>query len=283
MNKITMQNRGDSHYKTLRNDLIQEVFGFTFVKWDALGLWDDRYESYSIIEDGKMLSNIFVYKVELLIGGKVFRAYQLGGVATRKDCRGQGLSRQIMEHILERYPETPLFLFANRNVLDFYPRFGFKRVTESLPYVCMSIDNSQAQVCKLALDSDIYASILYNRKIFSGMLDCTNTQSVQIFNVMMSYPDSIYHIPERGCIVIAKQDGDKLFIADIIAIKQIQFDALAPFLPFSGISRVEFGFCPDWLDVKCEWERITDDNDAMFIRGEWPLPRQFKVPATSIT
>jgi len=134
--RITMQNKNDPEYEALLNDLTQETFNFSFAPWHDLKLWNDSYESYSIIEDGRMLAGICIYKMDMLINGKFCRLHQLGTVATRAECRNQGLSRLLMEHIFNKYPQTPAMLFGNSTVLNFYPRFGFKRIYESSPSLC---------------------------------------------------------------------------------------------------------------------------------------------------
>ena len=46
-----------------------------------------------------------------------------------------------MEHIIEKYEGTPMYLFANEDVVNFYPKFGFKRVSEKLPVCHCEINN----------------------------------------------------------------------------------------------------------------------------------------------
>jgi len=53
---ITMNNQNNPAYEAMLDTLIQEVFGFSFEPWFEYELWDKNYESYSIIENGKMLS-----------------------------------------------------------------------------------------------------------------------------------------------------------------------------------------------------------------------------------
>ena len=276
--KIEMQNQNAPFYEALFNDLMCESFGFSFEPWHKLGLWDERYESYSIIKNGAMLANVCILAADLLVGGNKLKALQLGAVATRRDYRGHGYSRMIIEHIIAKYPDTPMFLFANKSVPDFYPRFGFERTQEHKQVLSVAINNKHEAV-KLSPGDSRLTDLIYNRAVFSNILDCTNTQSVHIFHQIMDYSDDMYFLPERNAVVIAKQKGNKLLIADIITEKQFTFDELAAFLPFSGVSEVEFGFSADSFGITDCWQ---EHNSILFTRGLM-LPEKFRFPKMSET
>lgn len=82
--KITMSSRNDSAYEAVLDDLIRETFGFSFMPWFEQKLWDERYESYSIINGGEMLANVCIFKTDMLVSGRKTRAHQFGAVATRR-------------------------------------------------------------------------------------------------------------------------------------------------------------------------------------------------------
>lgn len=281
--EISFQNKNDLAYERLLNDLIMEVFGFSFEAWHEVKVWDDRYESYSVIEDGVMLANVCVFKLDLMINGEVVRAHQIGAVATRKNCRGRGLARILMEHILEKYPDVPTFLFANSSVLDFYPKFGFKRIYESSPSIAMRIDNKGANAKKLpALDLRVWAHLRSGRHS-SKVLDCENANPVELFHMMMDYDDSIYYWRNLGLIVVAEQNGNELFIPYLSAPDGLGFEQILEVLPFEGIERIRFGFMPDgWVDG-IEWAPVKDDDKAMFVRGNISFPEPFEFPVMSVT
>ena len=278
---ISMSNRCDLTYTTLYNDLIKEVFSFTFELWVARNLWDERYESYSIIENGKMLSNVSIFKTDMLVCGQPVRAHQFGAVATRKSERGKGLSRLLMEHVLNKYPDTPAFLGANDSVTDFYPHFGFRPVQTYRPVIDVEINNSNSKI-KCHPDDDIVQKVLYGKREFSNILDSVNTQPVKMCQMLTNslYKDHIFYLPGCEAIIIARQKNNILFLSDVFSPKQISFIKLCKHLPFFGISRVEFGFCPDWIGVTPCWEPL---NEPYFIRGDWNLPEHFRFPVLSET
>ena len=298
---VTMNNKNNPAYQALFDALIQEVFGFSFQPWFEYELWDSNYESYSIIENGCMLSNVCIYKSDLLVLGQKFRAMQFGAVATAKSARGRGLSRMLMQHILQKYPDTPAYLAANAGVVDFYPKFGFRQVQtyratlalpNSTPYhpgptPCHpGLDPGSSQLSsatKLHIDDERITNALQTRATFSNLIDCTNAQSIQMFHLIMLYSNAIYHLPHSNTIVIAQQTGSKLFLADIISQNPVTLDQILAALPFTGIETIQFGFCPDFLSVTPTWAPTDLARDPFFIRGNWNLPEKFCFPATSET
>ena len=99
----------------------------------------------------------------------------------------------------------------------------------------------------------------------------------------MEYGEDIYFLPELDVVAIAQQDGNRLFLADVIAKKPISFDQLKRSLPFEGIATVEFGFCPDWLGVEPMWISQNMNDEPFFIKGNWNLPKNFRFPVMSDT
>jgi GNAT superfamily N-acetyltransferase len=283
LSNITVSRKNNPEYEPLFDNLIQDVFGFSFAPWLKHQLWDERYTSYSIIQNGIMISNICIYKTDLLINGKTIRAHQIGGVATRENERGKGHMRLLMEHIMNEYPSTPAFLAANPRVIDFYPRFGFKLLQTYRPKIDVAINNRPTESVKFKPDDYFLHNLIHGKRIYSQILDCLNTQPIQKFHMLMDYPEGIYYLQSCDAIAIAEQNGDRLFLADVIAKEPITFDQLVKELPFTGVKCIEFGFCPDWLLVNPDWEPENMDEEPFFIKGNWELPKIFRFPTMSQT
>ncbi|MDR0949964.1 MAG: GNAT family N-acetyltransferase [Lachnospiraceae bacterium] len=281
--QITMNNHNDKAYEKLFGEHIQDIFCFSFTPWFERKLWDEYYESYSVIENDKMIANICIFKTDMRVQGKPFYALQFGGVSVRKEERGRGLSRLLMEHILAKYQNVPMFLGANSSVTEFYQRFGFRPVQTYYPKIQAVIDNSKCDTIKLNPDDHKIKQAIQNRTMHSNILDSLNTQSIQMFHLLLDFSDAIYYLPGHDTIVVAEQKEDKLLIADVIARKPISFGILQKELPFKAVQCVEFGFCPDWLGVTPQWEPIDMAQEPYFILGEWDLPEQFRFPIMAET
>jgi len=280
--EIVLTNKNDADYERMFDAFINEVFGFSFAPWFAEKVWDERYESYSIIQDNRILSNACIYKTDMLVGGQTIRANQFGAVATRESERGKGLSRMIISHILSLYPDTPAFLYANPNVTEFYPLFGFRRVNTYRPVIAAEINNPIGSAKTLS-PKEVLSDSFKGRGVFSGVVDDTNTQPIQAFHLLLDYARRIYYLPDCGAVVVAEQESDRLFLADVITKQPIAFETLRKELPFTGVKYVEFGFCPDWLGIEPCWEPVDAEKEPFFIRGDWTLPDKFRFPVMSVT
>ncbi|MCL2216578.1 MAG: GNAT family N-acetyltransferase [Defluviitaleaceae bacterium] len=281
--EIIVCRRNDEAFEAMFNDLTQEVFGFSFAPWFEMKLWDERYETYGIVQDGKMLSSACIFKIDILVNGQAAKSIQFGAVATRKSERGKGLSRRLMEHVLSQYPDTPAHLAANPTVVDFYPRFGFRQVQFHKPEIAVRINNDPSKAVQYEYDDDEVMEALASRGAYSNMVDCLNTDTVRIFHMMIGYDEDIYFLPNCGALVVAKQKESRLFLADVITQKPITFDALRAELPFENVDIVEFGFCPDHLGVSPIWVPSDMAKEPFFIKGNWNLPEKFRFPIMSET
>ena len=113
--------------------LTQAAFGFDFEAWAARGFCARGvYVPYSFEEDGRILSNVSVNRMEFCLNGEKRRWIQLGTVATREDMRGRGLARRLVEIALADSMDgcDGVYLFANPEVSGFYENCGFIRGIE---------------------------------------------------------------------------------------------------------------------------------------------------------
>ena len=284
---IVFCNTDDKAYQRRLNALLSPIFlDFTF--WYDLNLWDARYESYALALDGEggpLVSNICVFKTQLLWRGKPMEALSVGAVCTAPQHRGKGYARMLMERVIERYPTTPMYLSANESVLDFYPRFGFRPAREKLPVLDCAIDNAcppTKLAQKLAFDDPKVARYLRERKVFSNVLDCANTDSISLFHIHLGpYKDCLYEIPACQALAVAGQEGETLRLHGVFALRPVRWESLAARLPFAGVRRVEFGFVPDALGAPFRWEEF--DGDPLFVRGAACELGDFKFPDLSFT
>ncbi|MCI8623076.1 MAG: GNAT family N-acetyltransferase [Provencibacterium sp.] len=112
--------------------LAQKVFGLSFEGWYEAGYWSESYQPYAWVEEGRVVANVSVNRIDLTWQGEPRRYIQLGTVMADPQYRGRGHARRLMETVLEEWRGRcdALYLFANRTVLDFYPKFQFVRAAE---------------------------------------------------------------------------------------------------------------------------------------------------------
>jgi GNAT superfamily N-acetyltransferase len=264
-------------FKNQYNELMMHVFGFSFDKWHDRNIWDDSYACYSIIEDGVMIANVSVSKMKLLINGLLREYLQFGAVATRREYRGKGLSRKIMEYVFNLYSNTPSFLFANDSVQTFYPKFGFIPVTDRQPYIEYKLKATRKMI-RLDIADPKVDQYLKERNQFSKVFDCINQYGINWFHLLYGFNHDIYEIPQLGAMMIAKQQGNTLFIYDLIIKKSMSFMELIPHLHFTGVEMIKFGFNPDWLGVNYQTMEYKMEDSTLFVKGNFQVPAEYILP-----
>lgn len=79
------------------NRLAEETYGLNFENWYQNGFWGEKYIPFSAVSQGTVISNVSVNIMDCKVGGEMRHYIQLGTVMTKKEYRGQGLSRRLME------------------------------------------------------------------------------------------------------------------------------------------------------------------------------------------
>ena len=219
-----------------------------------------------------ILSGLFA--LTLSVEGRPLPAIQLNGVATTASHRGRGLSRRIIGRILEEHAGTPAFLFANDSVLEFYPRFGFRRAEDFLP-----VAEERLLPCPAArrITPDEARPLLEKRCQFSRVFDAADGLPIHLFHLYGECRDHIWQLSGETAAV-AIQEGSTLRLLDVFGSRPTEWSEVRTRLPFSGIERIEFGFTPDFLKVDFHWERRPESRN-LFLRGDFGLPEQFCFPA----
>lgn len=123
--------RDDSSLRKSMGSLCQATYGFDFEAAHRQLPLDERLHFYTLFHEHRAVSHITVTEQDFRLGFHILRLAQLGTVMTREEYRGRGLSRLLMERVLRDFEgKDALFLFANRAVSGFYPRFGFAPAAE---------------------------------------------------------------------------------------------------------------------------------------------------------
>ncbi len=269
------------------NELAKETFGIQFEDWFDLGYWSDKYIPYSFADGEKVVANASANLIRFSGEGKDWKAVQVGTVMTHRDYRHQGLARQLMERILEDYKEADfIYLFANSTVLDFYPKFGFSPVEETQYSIKANAGSNQSEVRKLDGRNPEDLSFIYEmagRRTFPGGFDAVNTRELLMFYCLNVFHNDIYHLPEDGAIVLARQEEDVLHIYDVIS-SEPDWDPADLARRFAGkeTNRAALYFTPSPKTAVLEKVKYQDSH-VLFVKynGEHSrLPAEFKHPLT---
>lgn len=219
-------------------NLCQVVYGFDFRLWYEQGYWTDSYQPYVIVLDGMVVASASVNHMYIQLNESIYRLIQIGTVMTHPDFRERGLSKAIINEIIKDYEGNVdgIYLFANEEVLSFYPKFGFEAKHE----VSYSIPQDQTLDEKWTKVSDISSQKLEEMYVLGNPY--AYVQSIRNFPLLMFY----YNMGYDACLYYHKQwnlymfyDSEQSCIVEIFGEASVEWEELCQSLPTARL-----GFLP---------------------------------------
>ncbi|MGO3732054.1 MAG: GNAT family N-acetyltransferase [Vagococcus sp.] len=273
------------------NQLAKDVFGIDFSLWYNHGYWNEDYIPYSFVVEDEVVANASVYRMTLTDGTSDYRAIQIGTVMTHPDYRGQGLSKALIDQILDEYTEKVdmIYLFANDTVLDFYPQFGFRRHNESqitLDTRAWKIDDGVPPVLfeKISLDENrkLVERVVKNRRLMSNSLGVKDNANLFMFYAQVVFSERMYYSEELDTLIMMEVDGTDCHLYDVVWTKDRDLSKVLPYMVPLECTRVVFHFNPREELAGIKRESYSDDDDALFIQMNTSIGREYvKFPLTS--
>ena len=250
------------------NKLAEKTFGLNFENWYQSGYWNDKYIPYSIVSNGNILANVSVNIINCSIKGSEKHYIQLGTVMTDDAYRNQGFSRRLMEKIFSDYQNIDgIFLFANDEVLNFYPKFGFKQADEYRYRTTLNTD-SKSSVTHIPMNNkkDFTEFLKIKKSHVSRSPVITDTDDLLMFYLTQFMQECVYKVNNMDVYVIAEQDGDSLTVFDILSNDAV--DPVEICKCFGReIKNVNFAFIPE-NSAKLEKYLYKEDDTTFFVLGE---------------
>ncbi|RKM63066.1 GNAT family N-acetyltransferase [Butyrivibrio sp. XB500-5] len=252
------------------NELAGKIFsGLNFENWYRNGFWKDNYIPYSVVVDGKVVSNISVNTCDMNYDGRIVKLIQLGTVMTDPDYRGRGYARLLMEKVFEEYEGKVdgIYLYGNDSVVDFYPKFGFRKSKEYRYSKAVEIDNDRtAKLVPMAEKSDfdkmvrILDSTEQNAKLYM-----VNNPGLYMFYLSQFMQENTFYIDGTDSYAIAEIDADTLNLHAIIGNAPLD-DVIASF--GKDIKNAVLCFTPH--DVTgYDKSEVFEEDTTFFVRGKF--------------
>lgn len=250
------------------NELADKVFGLDFEGWYQNGFWKDAYDPYSVIEDGKVVSNISVNRCDMNYKGKIFHLIQLGTVMTDPDYRGKGYARLLMERVMEDIKDADgIYLYGNDSVVGFYPKFGFK---ESKEYsfskdVTIDVERSAKEVSMAdKSDWDKMVNIL-SKTAQNADVYMVNNTGLYMFYLSQFMRENTFYIPNLDTYAIAEIEDHELILHAVIGSGDID-KVISSF--GKEIKHVQLGFTPKDTASFTKNEVVEEDSH-FFVKGKF--------------
>lgn len=240
------------------NQLAKMTFGIQF---DQVG---GEHEPHVLLDGDIVCANVSVNQIYFIDRGKRKFYVQLGTVMSRDGYRRQGLSRWLMEHIVNEWKNRcdALYLFANDSVLEFYPKFGFEAQEEfeffyDAPGIRkftgkkLSTDNPEDK--KLILEkygegnpfSEFYMA--GNRAIFDFYADGNRK-------------DNIYYLERENVIVFADMRQGHIHCYDVYGSTDSPLEEILKSLRRGEDEVVTLGFTPGHKEPFVCRKRVEEDT-----------------------
>lgn len=265
------------HNESIResfNELAMKIFELDFRPWYERGYWNEQYVPYSFIDNGKVIANASINKMTVVIDGEKYNAIQIGTVMTDESYRSQGLSRKLMQHIMDEYEAQCdfMFLFANETVLDFYPKFGFTRINESefsldLEKNPIEVRDTKLKQLTIENDSALLEKFAQNRFINSNILDVENNANLLMFYFIIPFKEAIFYIEDLETIVLMEEEEGTLHIFDIIAVDAPNMEAILASVVKTTTKKVICYFTMENMPATTK----PNADDALFVFSKKPL------------
>ncbi len=288
--KIIEIDAGQSKLVHAYLNFIFQIFpGAKFLEWWERGFWDDSYRPFSIMESDKIISNITACLMDVLVCGEKYKAVQIGAVGTVPEYRKLGLSRALMDYVLKKFEsEVDLFfLFSNENVLDFYPKFGFKPIPEKVFQLESGIPAGIFSARKLNLrnfnDYNLLQVLIKERQSISEIFGAENYGAITMWHIFNSYKDSLYYLSDQDALIIKKEKKNEMHIRDIIFRKPFEvLPALSKIIESETIDRIYYYFPPDRISYP--YDKTVGHKSNLFVKSGIELSSEhLKFPETAKT
>lgn len=261
---------------------VAEVFpAIDFRRWGALGGWDADYDVLALVEADRVLASIGRTRMMLVVEGRETRGYQLGAVATRGSCRGQGLARRLMRDVLAEADREacPVFLFANPTVLDFYPRFGFQRMVQSRfgadAAIVPAAGHARAFDFGDARERRRLAELCGRAAPTGRRFGARAYYSILLWHIC-NRPLAAHWLDAEEALIVTGREEDRLILHDVVAPRVFDLAAVLPAVAAAATRSVEFAFEPGpwWPGARS----LGADDALLFVRGLSTPPAPFRFP-----
>ncbi|WP_342414672.1 GNAT family N-acetyltransferase [Paenibacillus sp. FSL R10-2782] len=264
--------RDDLKIRKSFNQLAKQSFDLNFEVWHQLGFWDEKYIPYVLLDGDCVVANVSVSLMDFSLSGEQKKFIQIGTVMTDPNYRNQGLSRFLIERVLQDWHGNcdAMYLFANDDVKEFYPKFGFAAAQE---YQCIRkapIKSMDVPVKKLNMEATSDLQLL-KRKCSSlnpySYFSMKSSEGLILFYCTSFFKDKVFYIPLYDTIVIMDFEENIMNCYDIFGTGDIPMELILSVVMEKETKKIVFGFTPEPMDG-CEISLLNQEDTTLFYRSD---------------
>lgn len=256
-------------FRTAFNCLAEETFALQFEPWYRQGFWSDTYRVHTLFDGECAVANVSSSVLEFRHRGQALHCVQLGTVMTAPAYRGRGLSRFLMERVLNEWQGQCdfIYLYANDSVLDFYPRFGF-RTAQEYEDICFLPGRQGPPVRRLKPDREEDRAVLLRCLRQYGnpfsTLSLTRGEELLMFYAIGPFCDHFWYIESCDTVAVAVREGGTLFCEEIFAPAGAVLEDILHALAGLEPCNVQFGFSLREA-LRAEKGLLQEEDTTLFI------------------
>ncbi|WP_278246545.1 GNAT family N-acetyltransferase [Butyrivibrio hungatei] len=224
---------------------------------------------YSVVADGKIVSNVSVNACNMNYDGRIVKLIQIGTVMTDPDYRGRGYARMLMEKIVEDYENKVdgIYLFANDSVVDFYPKFGFRKSREF--QFSKAVNNDAERTAQLVpmsekRDWDKMVQIL-NQTEQNAKVYMVSNAGLYMFYLAQFMRENTFYIEDCDSYAIAEIEDDTLILHAVVGSGAID-RVISAF--GKEIKKVILAFTPN-DSTGYDKSEVVEEDTHLFVRGKF--------------
>ncbi|GFP75557.1 GNAT family N-acetyltransferase [Clostridium fungisolvens] len=249
------------------NELTERTFGFNFENWYSNGFWGNKYIPHSLVDGDKVIANASANIMDFDLDGTQKHYIQIGTVMTDKDYRGQGLSRYLIQSIIDEYKENSdgIYLFGNDSVVNFYPKFGFT-TSKQYQYSKDIYSNNINKIQQVNMSDEGAWNDFFKTVSNSVSNDRFTMNNPGLIAFWTRWSDSVYYSAEQEAYIIADINGDNLYVNQIIACHRVNLETVISSFG-DGIKKVTLGFTP-YNATGYTINEYHEDDCTLFILGK---------------
>lgn len=161
--------------------------------------------------------------------------------------RNHGLSRWLIEKILDEWKEMcdAFYLYANDNVLNFYPKFGFVKQQEY--QASKMVTPMKAEIRKLDMNSRNDRKLLHDKYNLSNPfsdLKMVNNNGLIMFYCSQFMKENVYYIHQYDLVVVTEYDADNLICYDVFGNTDVTLHEILSVMAKEDTKVSILGFTP---------------------------------------
>lgn len=282
-----IQINSTNHFQIdLFHQFIAEIFpGVSFREWHKKGFWTKDYTAYSIVENNRIISNVCCMKMKIFIDGEIYNAVQIGAVGTIPEYGNKGLSKKLMNYLIEKLRDTTdlFFLYANNRVFEFYKKFNFEPVKEKVFYADGIQNKSNPIFRKLNIDDKndflILNDLLKKNKPITKIFGAADYHYVAMWHFFNTHKNDLFYFEDQNIISIQRQIENTLHIYEVIFSKEFNINDV---ITTNEADELKIYFPPDQINY--DIKKVDSEVTGLFVLGNiFTCNQTFRFPPTAIT